>query len=105
MSWNHRVVRTQREDIVWYAVHEVYYDATGTPDAVTQDAVAPLGESLKELREELAMFRRALREPVLEMADFQRGGKYGKPELKHGRKLPAIPRAAQRAHPNATETK
>ena len=95
MSWNHRVVRSVHrsnvegdEPDVTFGVHEVYYDEAGTPNGVTQDAVAPMGRTEKELRNELRMFMRALTVPTLEMSDFTRGGKYG-------RRLPAIPRAAR----------
>lgn len=67
-TWNYRVlVRTDektKEKI--YAIHEVYYDGVGHPDRCTENSVAPVGESLEELKEiVMKMYLRALQEPVL----------------------------------------
>lgn len=66
MSWNYRVV--QRVDV--FAIHEVYYDAAGQPEAVTVDAMTPDGTTLEELRATLERFQEALNEPVLQYEDF-----------------------------------
>ena len=77
MTWNHRVVHrlikrmpSEREGEHWYAVHEVYYDESGKPEMTTVEAVAPGGETLDELRQELDRFQKALEHPVLEYDSF-----------------------------------
>lgn len=52
-TWNYRVVRQQHGDEVLYGIHEVYYDDTyGT--GWTVEPVAPVAESVEELRDVLA---------------------------------------------------
>ena len=72
MRWNHRVVlRVEPDGSTHYGVHEVYYyDADDRPNARTLDASDPTGETLDELREDIAMFARALERPVLTDEDF-----------------------------------
>ena len=66
MHWNHRVLESHTETgEPHYAIHEVYYDDSGKPISRSVDAVKPVGEDLLTLACELAMFRRALRKPVL----------------------------------------
>ena len=72
MVWNHRVLESQTAaGEVLYAVHEVYYDECGRPISYT-DSVKPIGEDLTTLAQELAMFRRALRRPILSKSCFPR---------------------------------
>ncbi|KKM16227.1 hypothetical protein LCGC14_1687890 [marine sediment metagenome] len=66
MVWNHRVVKREQKlpdgmvDIT-YHIHEAYYDKVGAKaDSITSDAVAPLGHTLLELREELERMVRAV---------------------------------------------
>ena len=66
MSWNHRVIRrTSETGSVSYQIHEVYYDEQDRVEAWTESPVAPMGETLHELRDELGQFLRALDSPVL----------------------------------------
>lgn len=51
--------------------------------SITVDAVAPLGESLEELRADLEKFRKALTEPVLRYQDIV-GNKAETPESLEG---------------------
>lgn len=70
MTWNHRVMRrTNEHGETWYDIHEVYYetDPCGVEKlSWTEDAIAPMGETVDELREELERMLRALDKPVLE---------------------------------------
>ena len=73
MSWNHRVIRRVRnpngnEEETFHALHEVYYDEQDRIKGWTKDAMAPIGETVEELRAELRMFTAALDKPVLEEA-------------------------------------
>jgi len=78
MTWNHRVIHVKltepsiEED--WYSIHEVFYN--GVPELCTAEAIAPEGESIESLQQTLEWMLKALGEPILEMTDFDVGGKY-----------------------------
>lgn len=83
MGWNYRVIHKVNKGAVpedCYEIHEVYYKANNddNPQNVTVRAVTPYGETLEELADVFKMYTRALTKPVLEMSDFQCGGKYGR---------------------------
>jgi hypothetical protein len=59
MSWNYRVVKS-----------EVYYE-DGKVDGWTEDAIAPGGETVDELREELQRMISCLDKPVLDEAELE----------------------------------
>jgi hypothetical protein len=63
MSWNHRVIKEEGEDL--FQIHEVYYDDEGNIVTWTAEPVAPCGESLEILIKEIAMFLQAVDKPVL----------------------------------------
>ena len=67
MTWNYRVLQRTDEKTgeKTYAIHEVYYDKTGKPEACTEDAVAPMGETPEELREDMEHYLVALKNPIL----------------------------------------
>jgi hypothetical protein len=48
-----------------WSIHEVYYDDKGKIDGWTEESVGPHGESLDDLRRDLALMRKALTLPVL----------------------------------------
>lgn len=79
MSWNYRVVahRGELEDV--YLIHEVYYGKRGAIQGWSENGMAPLGTSLKELRVDMRYLAQALRQPVLEVKDGKlkkaKGGK------------------------------
>ncbi len=64
-TWNYRVIN--RDDT--FAIYEAYYDDAGNVISITAEPVAPLGESLAELRADLEHYRKALDEPVLRYED------------------------------------
>jgi len=75
MVWNHRIVKRVYHhasgDETTYQIHEVYYDEIGSePTNITLDPIAPLGETVEELKEELNRMLRALEHPVLNYEDF-----------------------------------
>ena len=64
--WNHRVIKhTEKDGIVWYGVHEVYY-TNDKPVACTQEAMNPYGETAEELKEDLERMLRACEKPILD---------------------------------------
>ena len=70
-TWNHRVIRHQNGDVAYYQIHEVYYDEQAQPESVTQSGVAPGGETMEALREELERMTACLSLPVLDFDSFK----------------------------------
>lgn len=75
MSWNYRLVHRRHdvpsgtaEDV--YAIHEVYYDAAGQPEMVTEDPVEVSGETAQEAREAYRQMGEAFDRPKIEYDDF-----------------------------------
>lgn len=69
--WNYRVILKDDE----YAIHEVYYDDQGEPEACTVDPVGPVGDTLADLVKDMDHYLRALKRPVLEYEDFANKGR------------------------------
>jgi hypothetical protein len=72
VGWNHRVLESTEAGERSSGVYEVGYDESGRPTHRTENAMKPMGEDLQMLARELAMFRRALRKPVLSHKSFPR---------------------------------
>jgi hypothetical protein len=50
MSWNYRIIRDKQADgSYWLAVHEVFYEADGTPTSCTKEPISVEGETVEEL--------------------------------------------------------
>jgi len=69
--WNYRVFRhvhkdtILKENYVWYAIHECYYDNEGTLDCWTENPVDPYGDTLEELKNCYEMMAKAFTKPIL----------------------------------------
>jgi len=50
----------------WYQIHEVYYNSKREPDSWTVKGIAPGGNTLEELRDELIKMLEATEEQILE---------------------------------------
>lgn len=61
MIWNYRVIEHDR----FFAIHEVYYNDKGEITAISEDPIAPSGESLKELKSDLKYYLQAMNRPIL----------------------------------------
>jgi len=59
--WNYRVILRGAT----YAIHEVYYREDGSIKGATKEPVFPVGESVKELEEEISHYAKALELPFL----------------------------------------
>jgi hypothetical protein len=71
MYWNHRVVKHNGPGgSVWYQIHEAYYNEGKPADSITHDAIAPGGETIEELAEELRRMLKATEKPSLNYTDF-----------------------------------
>lgn len=66
MYWNHRVMKKQDE----YGIVEVYYDEDGSIEIWTSVFVAPYGEDVEELRENIEQMLNCLNKPILDEAEL-----------------------------------
>ena len=62
MRWEYRVVRNKSDNRYWFDIREVYDDGEGW----TMNEIAPAGETLDELRNDLIHMLVATSKPVLE---------------------------------------
>jgi hypothetical protein len=67
LTWDYRVIGRDGE----YAIYEVYYDNAGHIEAFSDEPVWPVGESLEELRQDLAHYHHALEQPVLDYQELR----------------------------------
>ena len=70
MTWNYRVIRKVNKLGEYFGIHEVFYLEDGENDAVTQDSIAPYGETLGELKESYELMKEAFDAPVMDYDDF-----------------------------------
>ena len=70
MGWNYRVVRRKWGEDSTYGIHEAYGDHARKPHSITVDPVAPVGDSVAELREAYRMMSEAFDAPILESDAF-----------------------------------
>lgn len=67
MTWNYRVYKCKEKEEEYYAIHEAYYAPyKEEPHSYTVDPVAPMGNTLEELRSDLQMMLAALDKPVID---------------------------------------
>ena len=68
MSWNHRVMKRVEfdGDDDWYQIHEVFYDSNRQPESWTVEGIAPGGNTLEELRDELIRMLEATEKEILD---------------------------------------
>lgn len=60
MHWNYRVTRREVDGEVEFTIREVYYDIEKPGDiGWTESAIAPSGETLEELLEDLERMRQS----------------------------------------------
>ncbi len=67
MTWNYRVFRGADPDgSPWYEIREVHYDTERKVAAWAESGAAPMGETFKELINDLAWVLAALDKPILD---------------------------------------
>lgn len=72
MTWNYRAIKEIDHDEELYRVHEVYYNKAGELDRWMVEPTCPQGETLEDLRAELAMILAYVRDhPALDMAELR----------------------------------
>jgi hypothetical protein len=67
MTWNYRVILNN--DI--YQIHEAYYNDAGEITAVTEDPIAPAGDTLEELTDDIEHYIQAVKHLVLKMNELK----------------------------------
>ena len=66
MSWNYRVIARPTPQQEWtFGIHEVYYAEDGAPEMWSEDPIAPFGETLGELRDDIIYQLAAFTKPAL----------------------------------------
>ena len=53
--WNNRIVKHEKDDEVWYSVHEVFYSEGGGINGYTEDPITILGETVEDVKSQLKM--------------------------------------------------
>ena len=53
--WSNRIVKHEKDDTVWYGVHEVFYNDNGGINGYTEDPITILGETEKDVKSQLEM--------------------------------------------------
>jgi len=66
MTWNHRVMKSiYPSGEIMFSIREVYYNDDGTIYAHTEQPIAPIGETIEELRQSLEWMIKSLDNPIL----------------------------------------
>jgi hypothetical protein len=76
-TWNYRVLRKlcdpdvdgQQEEE--YAIYEVYYDTHGNPAMCSEDPVFPMGNTQKELMEDVQNYLKSFDLPCMDWHAFK----------------------------------
>jgi hypothetical protein len=53
--WNNRIVKHEKDDSVWYSVHEVFYNENGGINGYTEEPISIIGETVEEVKSQLEM--------------------------------------------------
>jgi hypothetical protein len=67
MTWNYRVIENEG----MFHIHEVYYNDKGEITAISEDPIAPAGETLEELKGDLKYYQQAGKRPILKRLNLQ----------------------------------
>ena len=51
--WNNRIIKHEKDDAVWYSVHEVFYNENGGVTGYTEDPTDLLGLTVEEVKSQL----------------------------------------------------
>ena len=47
--WNNRIVKHEKDDAVWYSVHEVFYNDNGGINGYTENPIPILGDTVEDV--------------------------------------------------------
>jgi len=63
--WNYRVVRKIVNHNHYHGIYEVYYDDNDEIKNWSKDPLAPIGENLADLKDDIELMQKAFKMPVL----------------------------------------
>jgi len=69
MIWNYRVIESKGV----FHIHEVYYNGKGEITAMSEDPIAPAGETIEELKNALKYYQQAVKRPILKREEIEFG--------------------------------
>lgn len=71
MHWNYRVIKKREKYGDVYYIHEAYYEGDDPrPTMISENPIAPLGDSLEELKGDLEYMVNALADPVIDWDEW-----------------------------------
>ena len=53
--WNNRIVKHEKDDTVYYSVHEVFYKEDGRIYGYTENPITIFGETVEDVKSQLEM--------------------------------------------------
>ena len=53
--WNNRIIKHEKDDAVWYSVHEVFYNENGGITGYTEDPTDLHGLTVEDIKSQLEM--------------------------------------------------
>jgi hypothetical protein len=69
MTWNHRVVRFNDEEMgEYFEIKEVFYDKEGNPNGYSEASI--MSDSFEGLHEQIEWFKTATSKPIINEAEF-----------------------------------
>lgn len=77
MTWNHRIIKHQKNKRTYYAIHEVFYDNTGKITSWTEDPVDIVGDSKNDVMRILKQMTADCTAPVLNEPELLKTLKQG----------------------------
>jgi len=69
MGWNHRILAHEDGELMYFQIHEVYYDKEGTPNGYTTNGVSVGGYTIKSITWALNKMKECRAKPVLFAGD------------------------------------
>ena len=76
MSWNHRIVRrtypnVHMDDSILYEIYEMYYNADGTVNGLTEEPIRIREETVDDLRKTIERLTKCLEQPIIDYDTLQ----------------------------------
>ena len=72
--WNFRVIKRETVDGATYGIYECYYDSNGRIYSISENSIAPQGETIVDLQDEISRMARAFKSPVLNHTELPENG-------------------------------
>ena len=55
VMWNNRIVKHEKDGIIWCSVHEVFYNENGGINGYTEGPITIVGETVEDVKSQLEM--------------------------------------------------